>query len=90
MMMMRDDPHNDANGPRPSGTQMMVASLLAVMELWIEMNLCIELTCDFCVGNARGEVSLRMVNQTRTTTWMTSTLRLVRARAWSLGCETTY
>ena len=68
MMMMRDDFHNDANNPRPSGTQMMVASLLAVMELWIEMNLCIELTCGFCVGNARGGISLRMVNQTRTTT----------------------
>ena len=87
---MRADPHNDANNPRPSGTQMMIASLLAVMKLWIEMNRCIELTCDFCVGNARGVISLRMVNQTKTwTTRTTRTLRLVRARAWSLGCEMT-
>ena len=69
VMMMRADPHNDANNPRPSGTQMMIASMLAVMKLWIEMNRCIELTCNFCMGNARGMISLRMVNQT--TTWTT-------------------
>ena len=68
MMMMRDDSHNGAKNPRPSGTQMMVASLLAVMKLRIEMDLCIELTCGFCVGKARGGVPLRMINQTRTTT----------------------
>ena len=60
VMMMRGDPHNDANNPRSSGTQMMVASLLAVMKLWIKMNRCIELTCDFCMGNARGGLSLMM------------------------------
>ena len=69
VMMMRASPHDDANNSRPSaGTQMMVASLLAVMKLWIEMNRCIELTCNFCVGNARGGISLRMVNQTTTLT----------------------
>ena len=67
-MMMRDDCHNVANNPRPSGTQMMVASLLAVMKLWIEMNLCIELTCGICVDNTRRGISLRMVNQTRMAT----------------------
>ena len=82
VVMMKTDPHHDANNPRPSGTQMMIASLLAVMKLWIEMNRCIELTCNFCMGNARGMISLRMVNQTTTlTTRTTRTLRLVRARA---------
>ena len=69
VMMLTADSHNDANNPRPSGTQMVIASLLAVMKLWIEMNRCIELTCNFCMGNARGMISLRMVNQT--TTWTT-------------------
>ena len=68
VMMMRADPHNDANNPRPSSTLMMIASLLSVMQLWSEINRRVDLTCDFCVGDARGVISLRMVHQTTTST----------------------
>ena len=66
-MMMRADLHNDANNPRPSGTLMMIASLLSVMQL-SKINRRVDLTCDFCVGDARGVISLRMVHQTTTST----------------------
>ena len=67
-MMMRADRHNDANNPRPSGTLMMIASLLSVMQLWSEINRRVDLTCDLRVGDARGVTSLRMVHQTTTST----------------------
>lgn len=67
VMMMRAHRHNDANNPRPSGTLMMIASLLSVMQL-SKINRRVDLTCDLRVGDARGVTSLRMVHQTTTST----------------------